>query len=125
MAENILDIEESAASLEDVKNIEQEDGSANNLIRHDMDRYQKAEDSRQNDEDRWLRAYRNYRGLYGPDVQFSEAEKSRVFVKITKTKTLAAYGQITDVLFAGNKFPLSVEPTELPEGVSERVHIDL
>ena len=34
MAENILDIEESAASLEDVKNIEQEDGSANNLIRH-------------------------------------------------------------------------------------------
>ena len=40
-----------------------------------MDRYQKAEDSRQNDEDRWLRAYRNYRGLYGPDVQFSEAEK--------------------------------------------------
>ena len=123
--ENIIDIEESAASLEDVKNTEQEDGSANNLIRHVMDRYQKAEDSRQNDEDRWLRAYRNYRGLYGPDVQFSEAEKSRVFVKITKTKTLAAYGQITDVLFAGNKFPLSVEPTELPEGVSESVHIDL
>ena len=57
--ENIIDIEESAASLEDVKNTEQEDGSANNLIRHVMDRYQKAEDSRQNDEDRWLRAYRN------------------------------------------------------------------
>ena len=75
MAENILDIEESAASLEDVKDINQEDSSANNLIRHVMDRYQKAEDSRQNDEDRWLRAYRNYRGLYGPDVQFSEAEK--------------------------------------------------
>ena len=123
--EKIIDIEESAASLEDVNKPEQEDSSANNLIRHVMDRYQKAEDSRQNDEDRWLRAYRNYRGLYGPDVQFSEAEKSRVFVKITKTKTLAAYGQITDVLFAGNKFPLSVEPTELPEGVSESVHIDL
>ena len=112
--ENMIDIEENVASLEDVKDISKEDGSANNLIRYVMDRYQKAEDSRQNDEDRWLRAYRNYRGLYGPDVQFSEAEKSRVFVKITKTKTLAAYGQITDVLFAGNKFPLSVEPTELP-----------
>ena len=123
--ENMIDIEENVASLEDVKDISKEDGSANNLIRYVMDRYQKAEDSRQNDEDRWLRAYRNYRGLYGPDVQFSEAEKSRVFVKITKTKTLAAYGQITDVLFAGNKFPLSVEPTELPEGVSESVHIDL
>jgi len=123
--ENTIDLEESVASLEDVKDPNAEDASSNNLIRHVMDRYQKAEDSRQNDEDRWLRAYRNYRGLYGPDVQFSEAEKSRVFVKITKTKTLAAYGQITDVLFAGNKFPLSVEPTELPEGVSESVHIDL
>ena len=72
--ENMIDIEENVASLEDVKDISKEDGSANNLIRYVMDRYQKAEDSRQNDEDRWLRAYRNYRGLYGPDVQFSEAE---------------------------------------------------
>ena len=52
-----------------------------------------------------------------PDVQFTEAEKSRVFIKVTKTKTLAAYGQIVDVLFGGNKFPISIEPTELPEGV--------
>ena len=37
-----------------------------------------------------LRAYRNYRGLYGPDVQFTEAEKSRVFIKVTKTKTLSS-----------------------------------
>ena len=63
--------------------------------------------------------------MYGPDVQFTEAEKSRVFVKTTKTKTLAAYSQIVDVLFAGNKFPISVEPTQLPEGVSESVHADL
>ena len=71
-----------------------------------------------------LRAYRNYRGLYGPDVQFTEAEKSRVFIKVTKTKTLAAYGQIVDVLFANNKFPLSIEPTELPEGVVADVNFD-
>ena len=66
----------------------------------------------------------NYRGLYGPDVQFTEAEKSRVFIKVTKTKTLAAYGQIVDVLFANNKFPLSIEPTELPEGVVADVNFD-
>ena len=71
-----------------------------------------------------VRAYRNYRGLYGPDVQFTEAEKSRVFIKVTKTKTLAAYGQIVDVLFANNKFPLSVDPTELPEGVAKDVNFD-
>ena len=47
-------------------------------------------------------------GLYGPDVQFTEAEKSRVFIKVTKTKTLAAYGQIVDVLFSNNNFPISL-----------------
>ena len=31
------------------------------------------------------------------DVHFTEHEKSRVFVKVTKTKVLAAYGQIIDV----------------------------
>ena len=89
------------------------------------ERFKRAEDSRQGDEERWLRAYRNYRGLYGPDVQFTETEKSRVFVKVTKTKTLAAYGQIIDVLFGNNKFPLSVDPTVLPDGVSESVHINI
>ena len=87
-------------------------------------RIQRAEDYRYQDEERWTRAYRNYRGLYGPDVQFTEAEKSRVFIKVTKTKTLAAYGQIVDVLFANNRFPLSIEPTELPEGVVADVNFD-
>ena len=71
-----------------------------------------------------MQSYRNYRGLYGPDVQFTEAERSRVFIKVTKTKVLAAYGQITDVLFARQKFPISIEPTTLPEGVTEAVHFD-
>ena len=59
------------------------------------------EASRQDEEERWLDAYRQYRGLYGPDMQFTSTEKSQVFIKITKTKVLAAYGQIIDVLFAG------------------------
>ena len=54
-------------------------------------------DSRQDDESRWLQAYHNYRGKYFKDVHFTEHEKSRVFVKVTKTKVLAAYGQIIDV----------------------------
>ena len=89
-----------------------------------MERFTRAEDARKTDEDRWTKAYRNYRGLYGSDVQFTEAEKSRVFIKVTKTKTLAAYGQIIDVLFGNNTFPLSVNPTRLPDGVAEAVHIN-
>ena len=99
--------------------------SSNAVVSFVSERFKRAEDARQGDEERWLRAYRNYRGLYGPDVQFTETEKSRVFVKVTKTKTLAAYGQIIDVLFGNNKFPLSVDPTVLPDGVSESVHINI
>jgi len=123
MAEDI-NIEDDAIALEDIDG-EAEDANVSGLVDYVYEKYKRAENYRENDEDRWLRAYRNYRGLYGPDVQFTEAEKSRVFVKTTKTKTLAAYSQIVDVLFAGNKFPISVEPTQLPEGVSESVHADL
>ena len=99
--------------------------SESDVVSFVQGRFKRAEDVRQQDEQRWLKAYRNYRGLYGPDVQFTETEKSRVFVKVTKTKTLAAYGQIIDVLFGNNTFPLTVNPTKLPDGVAESVHINI
>ncbi len=121
--ENVM-IEDDAISLEDVDDSNVEDVDVSSIIPFIKDRFKRAEDYRYQDEQRWLKAYRNYRGLYGPDVAFTESEKSRVFIKVTKTKTLAAYGQIVDVLFANNRFPLSVDPTELPEGVVADVHFD-
>ena len=100
------------------------DKELSGIITFIEDNFKRSKDSRRFDEERWLQSYRNYRGIYSPDVQFTEAERSRVFIKVTKTKVLAAYGQITDVLFARQKFPLSIEPTILPEGVSEAVHFD-
>jgi len=117
-------LDDDSIALEDSDESVVSDVGVSGIIPFVMDRYQRAEDYRNNDEERWLRSYRNYRGLYGSDVQFTEAEKSRVFIKVTKTKTLAAYGQIVDVLFAGNKFPISVEPTVLPEGVASDVNFD-
>lgn len=102
----------------------EDDFKGGSLIEFVEKRFSRSEESRRSDETRWLKAYRNYRGLYGSDVQFTSTEKSRVFVKVTKTKTLAAYGQITDVLFSNNKFPLSIDPSVLPDGVLESVHID-
>ena len=119
-----INLDDDSIALEDVEESITADVNVSGVIPFVMDRYQRAEDYRNNDEERWLRSYRNYRGLYGSDVQFTEAEKSRVFIKITKTKTLAAYGQIVDVLFAGNKFPISIEPTVLPEGVAKDVSFD-
>jgi hypothetical protein len=117
-------LEDDSIVLEDTEESTINDVGVSGIIPFVEERYQRAEDYRYNDEERWLRSYRNYRGLYGSDVQFTEAEKSRVFIKVTKTKTLAAYGQIVDVLFAGNKFPISVEPTVLPEGVAADVNFD-
>jgi hypothetical protein len=124
MAEEEINIEDEAIALEDSEDSNVTDTEVKGIATHVMSQFRKAEDHRYDDESRWVRAYRNYRGIYGPDVQFTEAEKSRVFIKITKTKTLAAYGQIVDVLFAGNKFPISIEPTELPEGVAKDVSFD-
>ena len=117
-------IEDKIAGLDDTDDSTLMDTAESKIIPFVMEKYQKAEDYRKQDELRWLRAYRNYRGLYSPEVQFTEAEKSRVFIKVTKTKTLAAYGQIVDVLFANNAFPITIDPTELPDGVVEDAHFD-
>jgi hypothetical protein len=114
----IMDMGEASA-IEDVEEEDYSDPVAGQIVQFVKEKFSKADTARQLDEERWIQAYRNYRGLYGPDVQFTSTEKSRVFVKVTKTKTLAAYGQIADVLFGGNKFPISIDPTKLPDGIEE------
>ena len=87
-------------------------------------RFTDAETARTSNEYRWLNAYRNYRGLYDKRIKFRESEKSKIFVKITKTKVLAAFGQLVDVIFGTGKFPIGVTETKMPEGVSEFAHLD-
>ena len=88
------------------------------------EKFSQAETARLQDEKRWLSAYRNYRGLYGPEQTFRDSEKSKVFVKVTKTKVLAAFGQLIEVLFSTGKFPICVTPTAMPEGVAEYAHLN-
>ena len=121
--ETVFDTE--TVFLEDQEEDELNDTqAAGDIIDYVKGQFSKAEDYRYSDEQRWLQAYRNYRGIYGPDVQFTETEKSRVFIKVTKTKTLAAYGQVVEVLLATNKFPITVDPTVVPEGAIESAHFD-
>jgi hypothetical protein len=119
MSDDFLDTDENTA-LEDADDQNQ----FNDLLGYIDKKYTSAKSSRYNDETRWLQSYRNYRGIYGPDVKFTDAEKSRVFIKVTKTKVLAAYSQLCDVLFSQNRFPIGIEPTTLPEGVVDSAHID-
>ena len=88
------------------------------------ERFQTAERGRQDDERRWLDAYHNYRGVYNKKVKFKENEKSQVFIKVTKTKVLAAYGQLIEVVFSGTKFPIQIQETRVPDGIAEYAHLN-
>ena len=72
--------------------------AATGIIGTIMERFRNAESGRQLEESRWLKAYKNYRGVYDSTTQYRSNERSQVFIKITKTKVLAAYGQIVDIL---------------------------
>jgi hypothetical protein len=99
------------------------ESEGNALVGLIRSKFQEAETSKIYDEKRWLKAYRNYRGIYGPEMAFRDNEKSRVFVKVTKTKVLASFGQIIEVLFSQGKFPLGINPTSVPEGIAEKAHL--
>jgi|TARA_R100001460_G_scaffold4169_1_gene12047 hypothetical protein len=119
-ADNIYeDVEGEAGKILDLEMSQQ-----TNLVGVIKDRFQQAEDARQTDERRWLKAYENYRGMYAKSVKFRESEKSRVFVKVTKTKVLAAFGQLVDVIFGTGKFPIGISETKIPEGEYASAHLD-
>ena len=124
LAEEVYMEDAEVSFIEDTDEDSKADPSVGTIVGYIQKRFQKAENARNAEEQRWIKAYRNYRGLYGPDVSFTSSEKSRVFVKVTKTKVLAAYGQIVEVLFGANKFPITIDPTVLPEGVSEALHLE-
>jgi hypothetical protein len=115
---------DSVIALEEDGNIEEENAEYSGVVSFIETQFQRSKDRRLTDENRWLEAYRNYRGLYGPDVQFTSTEKSKAFIKVTKTKVLAAYAQVVDVLFAGSKFPVGLEPRRYPNNVSDAVSFD-
>jgi len=56
-------------------------------------------------------------------MAFRDSEKSKVFVKVTKTKVLASYGQLIEVLFSQGKFPIGIQPTSDPLGIAKYAHI--
>ena len=116
----VKNVEEGEAG----KNLNLIPDQKNNLVGLIQSRFTVAEDARDGEERRWLESYENYRGLYGKRVKFRESEKSRIFIKITKTKVLAAFGQLVDVLFGTGKFPIGINETKIPEGEKAEAHLD-
>ena len=113
---------ENVVALEEGNDVETENTSLSGLASYVESQFTRSKDTRLYDEERWLMAYRNYRGIYGSDVQFTDSEKSKAFVKITKTKVLASYAQLVDVLFAGSKFPVGIEARRYPNNVADAIN---
>ena len=111
--------------LGDIPAVALVDEAATSVVGTVNSKFQEAETGRYQHEQRWLRAYKNFRGIYDSTTQFRDSENSKVFIKITKTKVLASYGQMIDVLFANKKFPIVVESSPVPEGVAEFAHLDV
>ena len=95
---------------------EQEDteGSAplSNLGARLQGMFTEFEDARSNIEDDWLRDLRQYNAMYERDVlEKLDPNRSRVYIGLTRTKVMAAYSRMIDLLFQRGERFFSFTPT--------------
>jgi hypothetical protein len=80
--------------------------------------YTEYKDSRSEIEDEWIKDLRQYMGKYEPDVLAkleSQGNRSKVYVGLTRTKVMAAYSRVIDLVFQAGEPFFSLEPTPNPE----------
>ena len=80
-------------------------------------RFREAETARKEIEARWLKDLRQYRGQYDPEVlQRIHPNRSKAFIRITRTKVKTVDSRLVDLLFPANgDSNWSLRPTVIPE----------
>ena len=81
-------------------------------------RFQEFKDARKETENEWLKDLRQYNGQYEPEVLARLEEsgaRSKVFVGLTRTKVMAAYSRIIDLLFQHGDPAFACEPTPVAD----------
>jgi hypothetical protein len=95
---------------------DQEQTELNSLGQILQSKYTEYKDARDDIEDDWIEDLRAFMGQYDPDVLAkiqSKGDRSQVYVGLTRTKVLAAFSRMTDLLFQpGQKF-FSIEATPI------------
>jgi hypothetical protein len=76
--------------------------------------------AKQPTEDEWLKDLRAYNSQYDADVLARIGNRSKIFVSLTHTKTMAAYSRIVDMLFSSTLKPWTVKETPVPEMESSK-----
>lgn len=123
---------EGISAAEQTSQEEQEELNSLGSILHS--KYTEYKDARDDIEDDWIEDLRAFMGQYDPDVLAkiqSKGDRSQVYVGLTRTKVLAAYSRITDLLFQpGQKFfsiektPLSKQPL-VEQELAERAALEI
>jgi len=82
-------------------------------------RFQEWKQARQDIEDEWLKDLRQFNSQYEQDVlsriRSNGASKSEVYIGLTRTKVMAAYSRLIDLLFQPGQTPYDIQPTPMPE----------
>lgn len=76
-------------------------------------------EARQNIEDEWLKDLRQFNAQYETDtlsrIRAAGGSKSEVYIGLTRTKVMAAYSRLIDLLFQPGQLPFEVAPTPMPD----------
>ena len=76
-------------------------------------------DARRETEDEWIKDLRQFSGQYDPETlaRLNEAagSRSKVFVGLSRTKVMAAYSRLVDLLFQSGDAFFAVNPTPRPK----------
>ena len=71
-------------SSDDIVEVNEADEFMPGLSGYIKTKFDEAEKGRFSHEQRWLKAYKNFRGTYDSTTQYRDSERSRVFIKIQK-----------------------------------------
>lgn len=93
------------------------------LAGHIAEKFNMAKMAKRPHEQRWLRAWTNFRGRPN-STTFISTETSKAFIKISKTKMMAVYSQLVEVLFPNDAIPIEITASPQPSGAPEYAHID-
>ena len=82
------------------------------------DVFQEYKDARKETENEWLKDLRQFMGQYEAEVlaRLNESgARSKVFVGLTRTKVMAAYSRMIDLLFQYGDVYFAIHPTPIPQ----------
>jgi len=93
------------------------------LAMYVRERFDTSDRARSDIEQRWLQDLRQYRGQYEPEVLERIGDnRSKAFVRLTRTKVKTVDSRLTDFLFPANgEKNWGIEPTPLPEYTQEQL----